>query len=379
MRVLHCPEIVGGHAQQLARSERELGLESRAVAFRQTYFSYEADEVLVPPRAGRLRLELARWKLLVRALSYDVIHYNFGQTIMPSAVHYRDSRLGRYPLFIRLAFHLYTHALDLLDVRILKRLGKGIVVTYQGDDARQGDYCRQHFQITFASEVGEEYYNPVTDEMKRKRIARFARLADRMFALNPDLLHVLPAGARFCPYAHIDLNQWAVVHGAETEKYRAPVVLHAPSHRGVKGTRHVLEAVEKLKKDGLALELVLVEGMSNAEAKKHYERADILVDQLLAGWYGGLAVELMALGKPVICYIRDEDLGYIPAEMRADLPVINASPESIYEVLKFWITAGRSELSQRGAQGRQYVEKWHDPLRIAQFMKTEYEAILQEK
>ena len=47
IRVLHCPELVGGNAQQLARAERALGLESVAVAFDQTVFAYDTDEVLL--------------------------------------------------------------------------------------------------------------------------------------------------------------------------------------------------------------------------------------------------------------------------------------------------------------------------------------------
>jgi len=374
MRVLHCPEIVGGHAQQLARAERALGIESKSIAFRQNYFQYETDEVLLPEHASRARQEIARWRLFWRALLFDVIHYNFGQSIMPSAIHYKDKRLATYPLIVRLFFHVYSHVLELLDVRLLRWLGKPIVVTYQGDDARQGDFCREHFTITFAKEVGEDYYDPVSDKMKRRRIAKLSKLADRIFALNPDLLYVLPDNARFCPYAHIDLNKWAAVKNRE-DKPTKPVILHAPSHHGVKGTRFVLEAVEQLRNKSIPFEFVLVEGMSNAEAKKQYERADILIDQLLAGWYGGLAVELMALGKPVICYIREEDLKFIPDEMRSDLPIINATPTTIAEVLEYWITEGLEHLPEKGRRSRQFVEKWHDPLRIAKDMKKEYETL----
>lgn len=374
MRVLHCPEIVGGNAQQLARSERELGLDSKAIAFKQTYFAYESDEVLLPSNAGRLRLEIARWRLFWRALSFDVIHFNFGQSIMPVALHYKDKRLNAYSLIARLLIHAYTHALELLDVRLLKLLGKGIVVTYQGDDARQGDYCRNNFSITFANEVGEDYYSSIADQMKRKRIAKFVKLADRVFALNPDLLYVLPEETRFLQYSHIDLNKWAMVPERRVVR-RLPVVLHAPSHKGVKGTRFILEAVERLKRKGIAFEFVLVEGMSNAEAKKQYERADILIDQLFAGWYGGLAVELMALGKPVICYIREEDPKFIPEQMRDDLPIINATTATIADVLEYWLTSGVEQLYKKGVESRRYVEKWHDPLRIANFMKLEYESI----
>jgi O-antigen/teichoic acid export membrane protein len=256
----------------------------------------------------------------------------------------------------------------------LKLFGKGIVVTYQGDDVRQGDYCRNNFAITFANEVDEDYYSPVADQMKRKRIAKFAKLADKIFSLNPDLLYVLPAQTRFLQYSNIDLNKWAMVQERRQEE-RPPVVLHAPSHQGVKGTRLIRDAVERLKRKGIVFEFVLVEGMSNAEAKKQYERADLLIDQLLAGWYGGLAVELMALGKPVICYIREGDLKFVPAQMKDDLPIINATPMTIEAVLEYWITEGVGQWREKGVQSRQYVEKWHDPLRIAGQMKLEYESI----
>jgi glycosyltransferase involved in cell wall biosynthesis len=100
-----------------------------------------------------------------------------------------------------------------------------------------------------------------------------------------------------------------------------------------------------------------------------------LVDQLLAGWYGGLAVELMALGKPVISYIRQNDLTFIPDQMRQALPIINATPQTIYAVLKEWLTVRRGELPRYGEISRAYVERWHDPRRIAQRLKEEYEAI----
>ena len=371
MKVLHCPETICGNAQQLAKSERELGLESKAIAFQQNSFLYDTDEVLLPKGASRIRFEIARWRLLWRALSYDVIHYNFGQTIIPT---YRFSP-GHILWPLRLFASAYSYLFDSFDLRVFYRLKKGIIVSFQGDDGRQGDYCRNNFAITFANEVGSEYYNSFSDNLKRQRIAKFAKCADRIYALNPDLLHVLPKNAEFLPYSHIDLQEW---HPVEVHNDR-PVLVHAPSHRGVKGTRFLLNATQRLKEEGIEFELVLVEGLSQKKAKKQYERADLLVDQLLAGWYGGLAVELMALGKPVLAYIRNEDLGFIPNEMVSDLPIINVTPDSIYAVLKYWLTDGKLKLREIGLQSRCYVEKWHDPLKIATKMKIEYEAILKEK
>jgi hypothetical protein len=110
-----------------------------------------------------------------------------------------------------------------------------------------------------------------------------------------------------------------------------------------------------------------------------YARADLLVDQLLAGWYGGLAVELMALGKPTICYIREEDLKFIPEAMRAELPIINATPSTIYDILKEWLTVRRHMLPELGQRCRHYVETWHDPLKIAARLKSDYEEIVASK
>ena len=81
----------------------------------------------------------------------------------------------------------------------------------------------------------------------------------------------------------------------------------------------------------------------------------------------------MALGKPVVSYIRDEDLGFVPAEMRDQLPVINATPESLYSVLRTWLTERRDQLPEVGRASRAFVERWHDPLKVAARTKADYE------
>src|SRR4051794_27882490 len=84
LRVLHCPHMVGGNSQHLARAERQLGLQSWAVSFRSSKFQYATDEVLWREQDGRLLCEAKRWHMLLRALwSFDVIHFNFGKTLFP--------------------------------------------------------------------------------------------------------------------------------------------------------------------------------------------------------------------------------------------------------------------------------------------------------
>lgn len=375
IRVLHCPADVGGNPQNLARVERELGVESVSVVRRPNKYQYSSDRVLFEAKDGFLRRELTTWRFcLFGARNFDIVHYNYGQPLMACVSDevrvWPPSQAAR-----RFLVQPYRALFEFADAAFLRRAGKGIVVTYQGDDARQGDYCLENYEITIAREVDEDYYTARTDARKRRQIARFRRYAHRIYALNPDLLNVLPL-AEFVPYAHVVPAQWTPRY--PTPRAR-PRVLHAPSHRGVKGTRFLLEAAERLRREGVPFDLELIENLPNTEALRRYGDADLVVDQLLAGWYGGFAVEAMALGKPVIAYLRESDLHVLPQEMRAELPVINATPASIYDVLKEWLTIRRHALPERGRAARAYVERWHDARAIAKRLIGDYEAILRAR
>jgi glycosyltransferase involved in cell wall biosynthesis len=383
IRVLHCPKNVGGNPQRLARLERELGLDSIAVALRPSCLQHATEEFLFRPGDPWFYGEFRRWRLLWRAIRYfDIVHFNFGQTIMPAYYPNLNQsmispELG-YPWFFYRVYNVYARWLHMDDLSFLKRAGKGLVVTYQGDDARQGDFCRANFQITHANEVEPHYYSAESDAYKRRNIVRFARYADRIYATGPDLLRVLPEGAEFLPVSR-NPREWMPVT-AKKEPPERLTVLHAPSHRKVKGTRYVLEAVRRLQEqDRLDFEFILVEETPYEEAKRIYARADLLVDQLLVGWYGGLAVEFMAMAKPVICYLREDDLAFIPKQMRLGLPVINATPNTIYAVLKEWLTTRRNELPELGQRSRIYMERWHDHIKIAARLKSAYESIMASK
>lgn len=373
LKILHCPELVGGHPYGIAKAERAIGMTSHCVALRPHPFGYPADQIL--SSGSKISAQIARWRLLAIAMGdYDVIHFNFGQTTMTQRIPEDASSKAGNPAWLKQLRNVYASILELKDLRLLKLMGKGIVMTYQGDDARQGDFLRSRYKISPADEVG--FYTEKSDCLKRERIEIVDRYADAIFAVNPDLLHVLPTRARFMPYAHLDI---AGIRPVPPSSRSVPVVIHAPSHRGVKGTRFVLDAVKRLKSEGIRLEFVLVEGVSHAEAMRLYADADLLVDQLLVGWYGGLGLELMALGKPVVCYVREEDLSFIEPEMRSQLPVIRAEPGTIYGVLKECLTSRRHKLAELGALSRTYVERWHDPLRIAASLKEAYETAVRRR
>src|SRR5207249_1286747 len=128
LRVLHCPDMVGGHPQGLARAERALGLQSRSVVFRPSIYDYSADEVLWKDADPIPVREWKRWGLLGRALrDFDVIHFNFGRTMLPEPSPRPRGWKGRLRNWL-------ARCLEMRDVDILRRAGKVIAFTFQGDD-----------------------------------------------------------------------------------------------------------------------------------------------------------------------------------------------------------------------------------------------------
>jgi glycosyltransferase involved in cell wall biosynthesis len=341
---------VGGNAWQLAQGERRLGLQSTVAYYANSWLDYPGDINLRLDRLPRPLREVRKWRFFLwAARHFDVFHFNAGGSLMSY------SPLG----------------VDSPDLPILRRLGKAVVVTFQGSDARQEGYCARTFAISpWSPGYGDGRAPDFRGDRVRARKARWAaRWVHRLFALNPDLLNTLPERSAFLPYCNVDLDRFRpagpVLQG------RTCRVLHAPTNRFLKGTQFVVEAVERLRRRGLPLELTLVEGLPHAEVLARYREADIVVDQLLLGWYGGLAVEGMALGKPVVCYLREEDLRFLPREMAQALPIVRSTPDDLARTLE-GLLDDPAHTRRVGEAGRAFVERWHNPFRVAQQLAAVY-------
>jgi len=138
-----------------------------------------------------------------------------------------------------------------------------------------------------------------------------------------------------------------------------PVILHAPSSRRRKGTEHVIEACA-----GLDADLLLVEGLHHDEAFERYREADIVVDQLNAGWYGLFAIECMALGKPVVTFLHEEAVTRTEQELGTRVPIVSATGDTLRARLEP-LVASAEERRRIGAESRAYVEQVHDLERVA--------------
>lgn len=356
--VLNCPTDCGNHGPLLAKCERDLGFDSWSVAIAQSYLGFQVDEVI----GGRglkalIRAEFKRWGVLKRAFGYDLIHFNFGSSLTPTPV---SVGLGQHPLWMRYAFNLYSAMFDMFDVRLLKLAGKKIWVTFQGGDARQGDTLRKLYSWSDANEEPKNYYIRWMDALKRHRIRIWDKYADRIFYINPDLGHVLPPRAEFLPYICMDVKGKAMLN-KDFEGRR--VLGHITNHREPKGTRYVLDAVHAVRLKGRDFGFLFGERLPHETAMGLYEKIDVLLEQFVIGWYGAQAVECMAIGIPVVVFIRKEDMGYIPTEMLS-FPFFRSDRWHLEEVIEEILGMDADSLRQVRDSQRVWVEKWHDPMTI---------------
>jgi hypothetical protein len=237
-----------------------------------------------------------------------------------------------------------------IELRLLRLAGKGVIVYPYGGDARVASATRARGRWNAYTDIplGEED----RDEADvRRRLDLFGRWADVILGCA-DLVEDLPRldGVLLYPF---DGTKWTpspeVDDGVVT-------VVHAPNHRHYKGTRYLETAIESLQAEGLPIELVVVEGLTNDEARTIFARADIVADQFLLGAYALFSIEAMALGKPVLCRLDDRFRPHHPEW--ADCPIVNADPDTLAQELRRLAVdpALRHEL---GARGPDYVRRYH--------------------
>ncbi|MBI4175147.1 glycosyltransferase family 4 protein [Candidatus Berkelbacteria bacterium] len=231
---------------------------------------------------------------------------------------------------------------------LLKLAGKKLIFYAYGADVRLRSVTHALGKYHCYS-LHPNSYSERPEKLVKADIAWAMRWADAPISMG-DMIEYTPGSRNDLFYWPIDTDAWQPHY--PDPKAKEIVIVHAPNNRIVKGSDYLLAVIERLKKEGYPVKLDLVEKMTNEVAKQHYAQADIFAEQFLIGWHGFTAIEAMALGKPVMCFIRKQE--YLPAWEAC--PIVNTNPDTLYEDLKRLITDGA--LRERlGKAGRRYVEK----------------------
>ncbi|HRP67945.1 MAG TPA: hypothetical protein PLY93_00215 [Turneriella sp.] len=138
-------------------------------------------------------------------------------------------------------------------------------------------------------------------------------------------------------------------------------LFHAPNHKAIKGSNFFINAVKELREEGCAIELNLKQGVPNSEIQESIQDCDVVLDQLIIGWYAMFSIEAMSHGKPVVCYLSEELLEFYTVAgliTPHEVPIINASALNVKSIICD-IYTGKIPLKNLGINGRKFVEKHH--------------------
>jgi glycosyltransferase involved in cell wall biosynthesis len=322
-RILFAGYEIGGQMQLLAETFRKRWIQASSAAYNDDFRGYQNDIMMA---SQGIKGSVDRFLFFLWALKhYDIFHFFWGVSMLSWW-----------------RFHL-------IDLPFLRLFRKKIVVHFRGLDVidiNYFDYLRENHRGLSVEKP------PINRADQRAKLKKWLRYADEVLVSEPDLFAVVP-NSKLSPQV-IDVDYWSTCRRPLSETDGIVRIVHAPSSRRKKGTDFIEKSIQELKARGHNIELVMAEKLSHHKIKELYEVSDIGIDQVLYGWHGKVSVELMSLQKPVVCYIDAELKGYRP-----DLPIVNASPADLTDVLENLIR-NKSLREEIGIKSRDYVKRYHD-------------------
>ena len=242
---------------------------------------------------------------------------------------------------------LRSHGHHLIEGKLLAKKQIPMIMSFGGGDAR----------IVSEARAKNPYFYRQPDERRDERIRAYLKSISRhrrYVATDYEMMSYVEPYFEKC-YLFRQPVDLSTIQFNAPQLDRPPVILHIPTEPLVKGTKYVVDAIEKLKAEGYKFEFRLKRQLTQAEMYDEIASCDVYVDELLCGSHGVTSVETMAAGKVTVTYIRPDLVPKFPAE----IPLVNANPDTFYSKLKELICepALRADLSCRS---RQYVEKYHD-------------------
>lgn len=314
----------GGIAYKIAEGLRRNGIKADSVVINDHVFSYKSHKNIFYFKKFTWFNRLLKYYYFIKhTILYNVFIFNTRSTML--------SRKW--------------------DLRILKFLGKKTAMIYVGCDIRDKNYyLHSPDKYTVCKNCSEAYQKKIVCIMNDKinESAYIQKYVSASFSHPFDAM-ILNGKFNYL-YLLLELDEYKPNYDVNN----VVKIVHAPSDEGIKGTKFIIHAIEQLKKKNLNFEFEIIKDRPNNETIEIIRSADILIDQMVAGWYGLISVEAMALGKTVVCFLRDELYNYFP-----DIPIINLNPDNLAEGLEK-IILEKDKLASYGEKGRKYVEKYHD-------------------
>jgi len=343
MRILQAPTEIAGQMALLSEHLRKLGHKCTAYNFRSDIKIEKRAGVNIPVSSYQsVTARLLRALFFIHSLlNYDYFHFHYGRTFLPKR----------------------------LDLAILKSFNKKIIMHFHGSDIRNPEFIRYQNDKLLGL-IKDDTLPLIATKEQKLLIYEAKKQADVILVSTPDLFELVGGSkVKWFPNS-INLDEWKTEKTRSKSDQERVLIVHAPSKRWTKGTDIIISVIKQLQDDGLAIDFKLVENTPLVDVRKTFQKADIVIDQLLVGWYGVSGIEAMALNKPVVCYMRED----LVEKFTPDVPIYNAGADNLKEALKLLVSDDRLR-KRLGDAGRGFVEKYHDVRKNAKVLEETYSKI----
>ena len=332
LKVFHGLVNYGTQAGFFSQELRKKGVDSVSV-IRYDPSERIADVKLLKTAAFPKRFFPRIYNMLIKLyyfLKCNTFHFYFGQTLLPNQ----------------------------WDLPLYRIFGKKVIFEFLGYDIRNYKFLVSRYNLP--SNHPLSIHQEEHDRMIRKRLEFEDKYVDYKLCCLPSHFRLAEAFNskidQLLPLA-IDIEKYQFTEQNIKPENEPLIILHAPTNRILKGTDLIIESISQLKNDGYNIELRIVEGITHEQLMDEYKKCDIFIAQVGLGWYGTVALEAMAIGRPTCAYIDEQIFDYI--DYSNDIPVININKDTIYSVLKELIES-KDKLFEIGLRSRKFVENYHD-------------------
>lgn len=329
-----------------------------------TQMYYHGEDIAFTAKAPADEAEGMRF-YVASLYGYDAVHFS----------NFNGISFG-FPVHARMEKEFGVNA----EIRLLKALGKKILYANNGclDGVAQSSFAKWSTPSVCSICKWQQVSEVCNDKKSLDWGAFRNRVADYQFLLGGNRVDY-----NYAPTVHegpeiycLDPDFWhpeLVI----PDTYKLPPdeagtvrLYHAVGHRAdrtrddgtnIKSSHVYLPLIDKLKAEGCKISLLEPTGIPNKELRYIQLQADIFLDMLSYGWFGANVREAMMLAKPVICYLRPEWLASLARELpeyAAELPIVQATPETVEQVLRDLI-ANPEKRSEIGRKSRAFMLKWH--------------------
>ncbi|WJL95089.1 hypothetical protein QSU92_14210 [Microbacterium sp. ET2] len=249
-------------------------------------------------------------------------------------------------------------------VRLLRARGIDVALLWHGSDIRQPSRHALEEPDSPFRDGGYPETELLEDiVLRNQRLMREA--AAPVFVSTPDLLAEVEH-ATWLPVV-VDAELWRAAAPQAPLQRRRPVVVHAPSNAGLKGSALIQQTMRSLDTQGV-IEYREVRGVAAAEMPAIYGGADIVLDQFALGIYGVAACEAMAAGRLVISHVAERTRTIVQERTGRRLPILEASARTLEATIRR-LSADPTAARVQAAEGPAFVHAVHDGRRSAEALR----------